>query len=383
MFADKTNMSTCLTCPYGFESPPGSAKCTETCKKFNLTYDDEQCKECEEGKYSTKSMGIKAPLMFVLMLVGISVMIAMQIKDSSKTAEMEVIKIFLSSCNCLAVLGEYPLQWSEGVESLLSVAGMASAGSQDVFSPDCLQSAALFWALIYILRRRTAKNDGARLVLKHVRTRMNVSVIIIAFFFLPTMNALSWQLFSCRKVGSSLSRMSLDPDIECFGSIHTTWVLGLAVPSLLIYSLGTPLFTTALLWRLKRSKKLNVESSESSKLYSFLYGGFKGEYYYFEGVLLLRKLSLNAIRVIFDNAPRIQALAATLILLMAWIVQLVCSPYRYEKEDGLIDLNKVESSETGLQSASISTELGEGRRMTMARRTKTSRRILFADLSLA
>merc|ERR1711871_1249917 len=139
--------------------------------------------------------------MFVLMLVGISVMIAMQIKDSSKTAEMEVIKIFLSSFNCLSVLGEYPLQWSEGVESLLSVAGMASAGSQDVFSPDCLQSAgpyaalrstmlllitpliyasliALFWALIYILRRRTAKNDGARLVLKHVRTRMNASVII-------------------------------------------------------------------------------------------------------------------------------------------------------------------------------------------------------------
>ena len=28
---------------------------------------------------------------------------------------------------------------------------------------------------------------------------------------------------------------------------------------------------------------------------------------------------------------------------MAWIVQLVCSPYRYDKEDGLIDLNKVES----------------------------------------
>ena len=58
-FADKTNMSTCLTCPYGFESPPGSAKCTETCKKFNLTYDDEQCKECEEGKYSTKSAGCR------------------------------------------------------------------------------------------------------------------------------------------------------------------------------------------------------------------------------------------------------------------------------------------------------------------------------------
>ena len=90
--------------------------------------------------------------------------------------------------------------------------------------------AVLFW-----LVRSRQRN----LPLKHVRANMIVTVMVLLFMALPSLNQVTFQLFSCREWLPEW-RVSGDLELPCFGSTHLMYALLLGVPAVCIYVVGIP-----------------------------------------------------------------------------------------------------------------------------------------------
>ena len=154
--------------------------------------------------------------------------------------------------------------------------------------------------------------------MKNIRSNFVVSVMVILFMVLPTLNQTAFQLLTCRTIGDdsySISRVAGDLDVECFGSTHLAYIVGVAVPGLLVYTVGMPALAIFLLHRKNKANKLFVsrEMSYSSNVYMFLYGGYNREHYYWEVIIMLRKVTLNLVLVVMASAS---ALAQGLVVLI-------------------------------------------------------------------
>lgn len=87
-------------------------------------------------------------------------------------------------------------------------------------------------------------------------------------------------------------------EIECFKGSHRFWSFYIAIPSIIIWGLGIPFFAYILL-RLDKDK-LNREDVKEK--YGFLYKGYKKEFYYWEIIIMYRKIVLVVIAVLIDKA---------------------------------------------------------------------------------
>ena len=67
--------------------------------------------------------------------------------------------------------------------------------------------------------------------MKNIRSNFVVSVMVILFMVLPTLNQTAFQLLTCRTFGDtsySIYRVAGDLDVECFGSTHLAYIGGVA-----------------------------------------------------------------------------------------------------------------------------------------------------------
>jgi hypothetical protein len=70
-----------------------------------------------------------------------------------------------------------------------------------------------------------------------------------------------------------------------------------ALPSLIAWGLGIPFFAFILLNRVRtRLTKIDVRET-----YGFLYNGYKKQFYYWEVVIMYRKIAMVVIAVVISN----------------------------------------------------------------------------------
>ena len=116
----------------------------------------------------------------------------------------------------------------------------------------------MFWC---IRAGMVEKND----LKKHARSNFTVSIMVVLFLILPTLNQTAFQLFTCRHVGKSF-RVAGDLDESCGGRTHMSYIVGVALPSLLVYTFGVPTLALTLLWRMKQSNKLFAARENHTRL---------------------------------------------------------------------------------------------------------------------
>mmetsp|Transcript_19934 Transcript_19934/g.3253 ORF Transcript_19934/g.3253 Transcript_19934/m.3253 type:complete len:104 (-) Transcript_19934:61-372(-) len=88
-----------------------------------------------------------------------------------------------------------------------------------------------------------------------------------------------------------------DLEIDCWDDTHLGYVLFLGLPALIVWILLLP---SIILLILIRYRKLINEYSMKTKL-GFLYNGFKPKYYYWEMILLYRKIFVAFIAVFMSS----------------------------------------------------------------------------------
>ena len=75
--------------------------------------------------------------------------------------------------------------------------------------------------------------------------------------------------------------------------MHAFWSYSVAMPSIIVWGLGIPFFAFVLMFR-NRKQLTNIETKEK---FGFLYNGYQTQLFYWEIVIMYRKIGMIFIAV--------------------------------------------------------------------------------------
>ena len=281
---------------------------------------------------------------FIFLFAAIVLVVYLTVKSKGEPDDVRILmlKQLLSHLQVLSMATQFPLQWPESVMELLQGFELVSASGRSVLALECelghwssfpspvyaqtftiamipLVALVIGWAICFSLycccrctRSRKEAADRGKL--------MSVVLFFIVHIVL-TKSAMS--LFSCSQqfegVNGRQHRFLLaDARIDCYDSLHTSWTLGLALPMIIIYSLGIPLAAFVILRPIQRRGKLK----QFRPVYGFLYSAYKDSSWYWEIVIVVRKVAFAATAVMLAPYGRsLQANTGMLIILISILAQ--------------------------------------------------------------
>ena len=118
----------------------------------------------------------------------------------------------------------------------------------------------------------------------------------------------------------------VDLEIECGKDDHPFFSLFVALPSLCVWGVGIPV--VALLLMYKNYRKGKLHDIAVKKKYGFLFLGYKKRAYYWEIVILYRKMAIVFISVFLVSLEvTTQALVAFVVMMFAYIAHYKKRPF--------------------------------------------------------
>jgi len=162
--------------------------------------------------------------------------------------------------------------------------------------------------------------------LKDLKETCLRQVLNLQFVVYIAVGTRSLGVLLCQDLPSGESFMVHEPDLLCGDPAHLglVWigVIGTAV-----HLIGMPLVLTGGLLFVRLRDKQFLERDWFVRQFGFLVSRFKPEFFYFELVLLARRLFLSLIRVVFVANPLAQATVGMLVLGVSLVVQNATRPY--------------------------------------------------------
>jgi hypothetical protein len=101
-----------------------------------------------------------------------------------------------------------------------------------------------------------------------------------------------FDMFNCIDIDGE-DRMKNDLEVVCYDSGHWLVAMFVALPSIIVWGLGIPLFAMILI----STERKKLDSVETREKYGFLFRGYKKRYFFWEGVVMYRKIILIFISV--------------------------------------------------------------------------------------
>ena len=200
----------------------------------------------------------------------------------------------------------------------------------------------LLWIVLFSTLRCVSRNK------KYLQIHLPVSIIVTLTFAHPVVTKAAVKLLACRTVAD---RRFLDADfnIPCDSEQYKIWATTVAIPLLVLFTFGVPLFYAVAMYRHVRNENLQ----EQRAVYGFFFSGFRKEIWWFELWNTLRK-SLFTISSVLA-APvgvMMQTWAALSLLLFFLIVFSLSQPYEQDF------LNNLERSALSISVITLLSGLG-------------------------
>jgi len=166
------------------------------------------------------------------------------------------------------------------------------------------------------------------------------TAITMSFFLIyPSIVEMTLGLFNCKRIGVCDNDFYLvkDMSVECWTSTHYSWVAMVGVPMLIGYIIGGPLLVFYLLYssRSELLKPFDQVNKSVVRKYHFLFKGYEPQFYYWELIVLLRKLLMVLIAVFLQEDFQTQSLTATLLCVVMVVIHGVACPYMTDTMDSL------------------------------------------------
>lgn len=112
--------------------------------------------------------------------------------------------------------------------------------------------------------------------------------------------------------------------IDCKDPIYTFWSDIVAMPSIIVWGLGIPFFALVLMYRDRK----NLEKVEVKEKFGFLYNGYQTRYFYWEIVIMYRKIGMIFIAVFIQPyGVIVQAMIVFLLMVIFLLITIKKKPY--------------------------------------------------------
>ncbi|CAG9326025.1 unnamed protein product [Blepharisma stoltei] len=299
------------------------------------------CGKCpDEVTNSFKVIGI---CILVIIVCGVMVRTTRNSAYKPKAIHSVYIKIFANYLQMIMLMTTFDLSWPSLVVDLFAVQSQAGSVSEQAYSFDCFLDTGqgmdqvyfnklilmslipiviglislLFWGTMAIYKRsaKTFKND------------LISTIVILLFLFHPNLVKAMFGVFSCRELDSGEYWLVDNLDIRCWNSRHIFYSLVVAVPSIIVWGIGIPTVSLFFLWRNKRA----LDTISVRLKFGFLFNGYKYRAYYWEFIILYRKILIVCCSVFLANiSTSIQALTVMILLLFCLYLQNDKKPYNGE-----------------------------------------------------
>jgi len=307
--------------------------------------EDFQCVKCSSK--STQLGVFIAVLLSALLASG--GLVAYTIRTSEKDGDdykkgknipMHILLTAVSMMQSAAFFQGFEYTWPDAIKGLFKTTQTASGGGLGFLNMQCLAFSisskishvylvALvtifiipFCVLVFVIVLLALKYFGAPAKL---RRRLNICVFHVLFLFQPLAVQGILKAMTCKTIGGT-SYLFYDPDIKCWSGSHLEWFVGL----LLVFLLYTSFLPGLNLLALFNDRDLILaEQEEALRSWGFEIEAWEREYYYWNLVIMARKLSLTA--VITLSRPMgivVQSQLAIAICIVALISHVRCEPYR-------------------------------------------------------
>jgi len=173
--------------------------------------------------------------------------------------------------------------------------------------------ALIYWTLHKLIARMKSFPVG----------RTVASMVVMLFLIHPNIVDYMFKDFRCVDIDGD-KRLLDDMQIQCWNRAHSIVTYYIAIPSMIVWGLGLPFFALIMI---HRSKK-NIDTILVREKWGFLFNGFKQEFYYWEIVIMFRKVIIIFISSYVTTFGVItQALILFLVLIFFTILTIRKRPY--------------------------------------------------------
>ncbi len=188
-----------------------------------------------------------------------------------------------------------------------------------------------------------------------LHARAILSIWVMLFLLQSTVSKQAFQLFTCVRLNSNPNvyttdeRLFLldDKSVQCWTDSHWAWTMSFGLFSMIVYAIGIP----AMAFFFLRRNYSHLNEPRTMLKYGFLFDGFKEDSYYWEVVIMVRKLGMVTVTVFLRKfGPTVQAATALIWLIGSLVFQVRKMPYASDQ------LNKLEVA--GLSVAVVTMYLG-------------------------
>jgi hypothetical protein len=150
------------------------------------------------------------------------------------------------------------------------------------------------WAIAYRCKRE--ERMSAADLKKAVEQKFVASYIIVIFLVHPSMTKALIDMYNCRTYDGVI-RLASSLQTVCWEGKHNLIAKGVALPCIFLWGLGIP----AAVFMLMRKDKLSLDTPNTKQKFGFLYNGYKRHNYFWEIIIMYRKIFCIMIAVFLQG----------------------------------------------------------------------------------
>ena len=141
-------------------------------------------------------------------------------------------------------------------------------------------------------KKKSNKEQSSKEQKKRRRAKLIVSLIALWYMMYASLARAGLSLFSCQLFeGETDSRLRDAYNVKCWKGEHLLWTGFLGVPFILLIVIGIPLGG----WFALYQKRDKLAATSVMEKYAFLYVGYQDKYWYWELIIVTRKVVLAAL----------------------------------------------------------------------------------------
>ena len=295
------------------------------------------CSKCPEQNLNA----VRIAFITVALILVVALLVWSTLRASTRPkAEYSIqIKIMTNYIQLVTLVIGFKLKWPHEVEDAFTAQNSVGGTSDQFFSLDCLigdgisqedtyyrkmimmlliplpmiAASVIFWGVVVLKTRKW----------EQMREECAATIVIIFFLILPNLVNSMFSMFSCQEIETGEFWLTADLSIRCWNGKHTLYVLSVGIPGLAVWVFGVPLACLGVLIKYRRRQdELWIRMQ-----YGFLISGYTRRCFYWEFVILYRKVLIIICAVFINNSIQLQALTIQIVLLFAFFLQLLIQPY--------------------------------------------------------